>query len=241
MEAKYTLAYQFESRVRYSETGLDRKLTPGAIINYFQDCSTFQSEACGNGIDYLKAKHRAWMVLSWQIEIMRRPMLGERITAQTWPYEFKAFYGYRNFTLLDETGAYLVKANSIWAFMDMESGRPAKVLPEDISGYQMETPLEIKSFPRKIQMPQDCVPQESFTVARHHLDTNDHVNNGQYIAMAEEFLPEGFEVSGLRVEYRAQAKLHDVIVPMVCREEDSLTVGLCDESGKPYAIVVYSR
>lgn len=235
------MAYQFESRVRYSETGLDRKLTPGAIINYFQDCSTFQSEACGNGIDFLKAKHRAWMVLSWQIEIARRPMLGERIMAQTWPYEFKAFYGYRNFALLDESGAYLVKANSIWAFMDMESGKPAKVLPEDISGYQMEAPLEMKSFPRKIQMPQDCVPQEAFPVARHHLDTNDHVNNGQYIAMAEEFLPEGFEASALRVEYRAQAKLHDMIVPMVHREEDSLTVGLCDEAGKPYAVVVYSR
>ncbi len=237
------MAYQFESRVRYSETGLDRKLTHGAIIDYFQDCSTFQSEACGNGIDYLKGKKRAWMILSWQIEILRRPLLGERITVQTWPYEFKAFYGYRNFTLLDEAGAYLVKANSIWAFMDMESGKPAKVLPEDISGYQMETPLEMTSFPRKIQMPQlqECVAMEAFPVARHHLDTNNHVNNGQYISMAEEFLPEDFDASTLRVEYRAQAKLHDVIVPMVHREEGSFAVGLCDEAGKPYAIVVYSR
>ncbi len=237
------MAYQFESRVRYSETGLDRKLTIGAIINYFQDCSTFQSEACGNGIDYLKGRNRAWMILSWQIEIARRPVLGERITVQTWPYEFKAFYGNRSFTLLDETGAYLVKANSIWALMNMESGRPAKVLPEDISGYQMEQPLEMRSFSRKIQMPlpEDCAVQESFPVARHHLDTNNHVNNGQYIAMAEEFLPEDFEASTLRVEYRAQAKLHDVIVPMLYREADSLTVGLCNEEGKPYAIVVYLR
>ena len=32
-----------------------------------------------------------------------------------------------------------------------------------------------------------------------------------------------------------------LIVPMLHREEDSLTVGLCDEAGKPYAVVVYSR
>ncbi len=235
------MAYQFESRVRYSEIGLDRKLTLGSVIDYFQDCSTFQSEACGNGIDYLKEQKRAWMVLSWQIELVRRPMLGEHITVQTWPYEFKAFYGYRNFTLKDESGAYLVKANSIWAFMDMESGRPAKVLPENISGYQMEQPLEMASFPRKIQLPQNSVRMDSFPVGRHHLDTNNHVNNGQYIAMADEYLPEGFETSALRVEYRAQAKLHDLIVPMVHREENSLTVSLEDEAGKPYAIVVYSR
>ncbi len=235
------MAYQFESRVRYSETGLDRKLTHSAIIDYFQDCSTFQSEACGNGIDYLKGKSRAWMILSWQIEIARRPLLGERITVKTWPYEFKAFYGYRNFTLQDEHGTYLAKANSIWAFMDMESGKPAKLFPENISGYQMEPPLEMRSFPRKIQVPQECIRMDSFPVARHHLDTNNHVNNGQYIGMAEEFLPEGFEASVLRVEYRAQAKLHDVIVPMVHREEASFTVSLSDEAGKPYAIVVYSR
>ena len=235
------MAYRFESRVRYSEIGMDRKLTLGAIINYFQDCSTFQSEECGNGIDYLQTQNRAWMILSWQIEILRRPMLGERIIVQTWPYEFKAFYGYRNFTLQDEQGAYLAKANSIWAFMNIESGRPAKVLPENISDYRMEPPLEMMNFPRKIQAPEDCARMDPFPVVRHHLDTNNHVNNGQYIAMADEYLPENFEVSALRVEYRAQAKLHDVIVPMVHREEDSLTVSLCDETGKPYAVVVYTR
>lgn len=235
------MAYQFESRVRYSEIGQDRKLTLAAVTDYFQDCSSFQSEACGNGIDYLKEQERVWMVLSWQMEILRRPIFGEKITVQTWPYEFKAFYGYRNFTLLDESGAYLVKANSVWAFINMKSGRPARVLPENVSGYQMEPPLEMQNFSRKIQMPQDCVPLESFPVGRHHLDTNDHVNNGQYIAMAEEYLPEDFEASLLRVEYRAQAKLHDVIVPMVKQEENEFTVGLCDETGKPYAVVVYSR
>lgn len=233
------MSYKFESRVRYSEVGLDRRLTLGAVTDYFQDCSTFQSEECGNGLDFLKERSRAWMILSWQMEIVRRPVFGERITASTWPYEFKAFYGYRNFTLQDESGAYLVKANSIWALMDLETGKPAKVLPEIISGYQMEPPLEMHSFPRKIQVPKDCVAMDSFPVARHHLDTNNHVNNGKYISMADEYLPEGFEPSLLRVEYRAQAKLHDVIVPMVHEEEDTFTVSLCSEAGKPYAIVAY--
>ena len=39
--------YEFNSRVRYSEIDHHGTLTLPALINYFQDCSTFQSEDCG--------------------------------------------------------------------------------------------------------------------------------------------------------------------------------------------------
>ena len=101
---KGSMAYQFESRVRYSEMDLERKLTLVALVDYFQDCSTFQSELCGRGIEYLQKMDKAWMILAWQIEILRRPELGEKIVTKTWPHGFKAFYGYRNFTMEDENG-----------------------------------------------------------------------------------------------------------------------------------------
>lgn len=235
------MAYQFESRVRYSEMDTGHRLTLTSIVDYFQDCSTFQSEACGNGLDFLAAKNRVWMVLSWQIDILRRPLLGEKITVQTWPYDFKAFYGYRNFALLDEAGGYLGKANSVWVFMDSVAGRPAKILPEDISGYSVEPMLDMETSSRKMRIPPKSVPQDSFPVCRHHLDTNNHVNNGQYISMAEEYLPAGFETSRLQVEYRRQARLHDIIVPMVHEEPGKVDVSLCGESGEAYAVVAFSE
>ena len=235
------MPFQFDSRIRYSETGLDRKLTMVSLVDYFQDCSTFQSEICGNGIDDLAAQHRAWMILSWQIDIVRRPVLGEKVTVQTWPYGFKAFYGYRNFTMVDENGDYLAKANSVWAFIDTESGHPVRVDQEMIAGFGLEEQLPMDSFSRKLKVPEENVPMEAFQVGRHHLDTNHHVNNGQYIRMAEDYLPEGFETGRLRVEYRQQALLHDVIIPMVHTEENEVTVSLCSEADKPYAILVFSR
>ena len=36
--------YQFQSRIRYSEVDSEGRLTMASLINYFQDCSTFQSE-----------------------------------------------------------------------------------------------------------------------------------------------------------------------------------------------------
>ena len=119
--------YQFDSRVRYSETGENGELTLTGMINYLQDCSTFQSEDLGMGIEYLKEQKRAWWLSSWQIVVDRCPVLGEEITVSTWPYDFKGMYGYRNFTIRDRKGNDLVRANSVWFLFDTEAGRPVRV------------------------------------------------------------------------------------------------------------------
>ena len=46
--------YEFDSRVRYSEVDHHGTMTVPALINYFQDCSTFQSEDLGIGTTVLK-------------------------------------------------------------------------------------------------------------------------------------------------------------------------------------------
>ena len=49
--------YQFDSRVRYSETDEQGRLSVTGILNYLQDCSTLQSEDIGLGIEYLKKSY----------------------------------------------------------------------------------------------------------------------------------------------------------------------------------------
>lgn len=234
------MAFQFDSRVRYSEMGTDKRLTLGSLVNYFQDCSTFQSELCGQGIDALSRRHQAWLVLSWQIEITRRPLLGEKIITKTWPYAFKAFYGYRHFVLEDEAGGCLAKANSVWVLMDTDTGRPVKVPPEVLKDYPLEPRLAMREYPRKIREPEGGKEQEPFLVAKAQIDTNGHVNNSQYIRMAEDYLPDGFETEILRVEYRSQARIHDVIVPVVHSQDDTITVGLHGNSTETYAVLTFT-
>ena len=45
--------YTFDSRIRYSETDETGALSLLGVINYLQDCSTFQSEDIGLGVEYL--------------------------------------------------------------------------------------------------------------------------------------------------------------------------------------------
>ena len=231
--------YSFNARVRYSEVGGDRRLSVPGVVNYLQDCSTFQSEDLKMGIDYLEQSHRAWLLSSWQIVINRYPRLGEEIVVSTWPYDFKGIYGYRNFTICDKQGEYLVKANSIWFLFDTKAGRPAKVEREDIRGYQTEgdKKLDMEYAPRRIALSGEYEAGEPVTVTLHHIDTNRHVNNAQYVAVAREAIPESFQIREIRVEDKKAAILGDVMIPRISREKEACTVALCSQDGTAYAVV----
>ena len=101
--------------------------------------------------------------------------------------------------------------------------------------------MDMEYASRKIVLPVGGEPEAPFYIGKHQLDTNHHVNNGQYIAMAAAYLPEGFAIRELRAEYKMQARLHDEIFPMVCRGEDSVVVELCNREGKPYAVVMFLK
>lgn len=233
--------YSFDSRIRYSEVGPDKKLDLASIINYFQDCSTFHSEDVGLGIHVLEDAHRAWIINSWQIVVNRFPELGEQITTGTWAYDFKSMYGLRNFIMKTENDEILAYANSVWVLMDTESMRPVRVSPDDANNYGLEPPYEMVYAPRKIKLPKQLECFDSFKIVQANIDTNNHVNNGQYIKMAEEYLPDDFIIHQMRAEYKMSAVLDDVIIPKRFVTDQMCTVVLANEADKPYAIIEFTR
>ena len=74
--------------------------------------------------------------------------------------------------------------------------------------------LDMDYAPRKIALPEEMEKKESFLIVKHHIDTNHHVNNGQYVQMAMEFLPDDFQIVQMRAEYKKAALLGDVVVPI---------------------------
>lgn len=232
--------YTFDSRIRYSETDSEGKLTMASLINYFQDCSTFHSEDVQLGIEYLRQRNLAWVLSSWQIVVERYPDMGENVTIGTQPYDLKGFLGYRNFWMMDEKGSYIAKANTLWSLLNTENGKPNNIPEGMAEGYGIGEKLDMEYLPRKIVIPQGGFNQDSITVKKHHLDTNHHVNNQQFVDMAMDFLPVGFSVWQLRAEYKKQAFLDDVLVPYVAREDGKVVVSLTDPAGAAYVIVEFT-
>ena len=224
----------FESKIRYSECDASRKLSPEALLNYFQDCSTFQSETIGAGFDYLLPKNLVWVLASWQIVIHRYPRLMEEVVIGTLPYDFKGFLGSRNFCMKTKDGEMLATANSLWTLLDFSTMKPAIPTAEHLEKYPVEPKLDMEYAGRKIVVGNDGEIREPIVVRKQHLDSNNHVNNGQYISIAGDYLPEGFDIYQIRAEYKKQAHLHDVFVPYVVTEDKKIVVSLRDENGAVY-------
>lgn len=233
--------YTFESRVRYSETDTEGELSPVAVINYFQDCSTFQSEDIGVGVNWLEEKKRAWFLSSWRIIIDRLPKLGEPITVGTFPYGFKGINGYRHFYIADKDNDLIVRADSVWFLFDLETDTPMRVTEEHMAPYVTEQ-IDLgmgEHVRKKIVIPKNTRELEPVEIRPHHIDTNLHVNNAQYVAMAIESAGiRNRDIREIRVEYKRAAKLGDVIFPREASTDEGRIIALCDREDTCYAVVM---
>lgn len=229
--------YTFESKVRYSEIDHRGTMTLPALINYFQDCSIFQSESLGYGVKAAKENKKVWILSYWQVVAERYPELGEKITVGTFATDFKGLFGERNFLMTDEEGKRLACANSLWVYMDMERGRPIVPPKEEIEAYGTEPKLDMDYEGRKIKPAAEYEDRSSFPVRKFHIDTNEHVNNCQYVQFAMELLPKDRIVHQVRVSYKKSAVLGDIIYPKYAKEDDRTVIELCDEKGASYATI----
>ncbi len=236
-----TSVYEYEKRIGFSECDTDRRFTVPALIDAFQDCSTFQSEDLNVGFDVLAEHDLVWVINYWELHIERLPHLCDTVTVGTFPYSFKTCFGLRNFYLKDEAG-YLVKANSMWTLIDTINYRPAKAPGFISDAYTTGEKLDMPYGSRKVMIPDGdlvkATEKEPVKIRRHHLDSNNHMNNGQYIKLAMSELTGG-DIASLRIDYRHQARLDDIIYPVVYENGNEQVVALYDKDHEPYSVSQY--
>lgn len=231
--------YEYKKRIGFSECDTDRRLSVTALIDAFQDCSTFQSEDSGVGFDVLQKENLVWVINYWELEINTLPYLCDYVIVGTYPYSFKACFGLRNFYMKDEKGNYLVKANSMWTLIDSVEAKPVKAPDFIHEAYTVEEKLEMTYNSRKVLIPKEdgiiAAQKDPVHIQIHHLDSNHHMNNGQYVKLALTQIGDA-EITHLRIDYRKQAMLGDIIYPVVYSNGDERVVSLNDEEGNPFSV-----
>lgn len=233
--------YCMKRPVTYSEVGADYKADMAQVINYFQDCSCFQSDFLGVGPEYMERSGKVWILNSWQIIVERYPKYGEQITVGTWAYDFRGPLGMRNFIIDDASGRRMAKANSVWAMVDIVTGRPVRVDEAQIETYQMEPKEPMDYASRKIAISGDFETLEPVRVTKACLDTNHHMNNGRYVAVAMEYLPDNYSVRQIRVEYKRSAKFGDILIPKRQEASGRIVVLLEDIEGEVCVITEFTE
>lgn len=231
--------YELKSRVRYSEADGNGVLSIAGLMNYLQDCCTMQAEDLGIGLSYLRENHIGWMVTSYQVKIHGKlPVVGDCIVVKTWPYQFRGMLGYRNFTLETDEGQVLVEADSLWILMDLDTLKPVRLPEKMIEAYKLSSRLSGEwDVRKKLSLTDKGVREDVFTVAKMHIDTNNHMNNTKYVEAAMACLPKEATVKELFISYKNAAVLGDEVHCYVADKEDGCTVSLCDGDGVDYCVV----
>lgn len=231
--------YQWNTRIRYSEVGTNGLLTMCSLIDYFQDCVNLDADDRKVGFWELSRKGWGWILLTWQIEVNRYPAMGEEVVISTAPYSFKGCFGNRNFFMHDKEGNLLACADSSWMLMDFANGKPVRDMGEIVSAYELEEQYPMEYSRAKIVLGDKREEMEHFHIGRNHLDTNNHVNNGQYVAMAQQYIPADRMIRKMRVEYRKQAMLGDEVIPLVSKEDAIYKVAIQSAEDTAYAVLLF--
>lgn len=231
--------YSYDAIARYTELGCSMTARPSTIANYFQDCAILQSEEVGIGIKYLKEKQRAWFLLSWQIVVDRYPVLMEKLKVRTWAYDFKGFLGYRNIDILDEVGNRIVYGASIWSYMDTAVMKPVRIEPEVSAAYPMEPAIDMEYAPRKIALIGEGVLLDERRVMAYQIDSNGHMNNEAYIAMAEEYADNLKDIKEIQAEYKKQLMKNDVVKVRQVSSDGRLQIIFTDENDDISCVVMF--
>ena len=184
-------------------------------------------------------RDQAWFLISWQIEVDRYPELGEQIKVRTWAYDFKASLGFRNIDVIDGEGNRIVKAASIWSYVDTESMRPVKIDQEVAEAYPMEPAIDMEYAPRKIKLWDEYTKVDTRHVMSYQIDSNNHMNNEAYIALAQEYVEDITDITAVRAEYKMQYVKDDVIVVKRARDGKYVQILLCDEEDRVKCVVQF--
>ena len=231
----YTLNYKVTTSCCDSEG----RLKLYSALQMMQDCSEMWIDSEPAARKFFNDNNMTQLLATRQVEVIRVPRFKERLSVTTSIYEVMPMYGFRNTFIRDAQGNPCYRTWSMGAFVDLATGKLARISDDAIASLTLEPKQEMNYRGRRISLPkQDGTVMDPVRVMRADIDYNRHMNNANYVRIAMELLPEGFEVRDMRVEYRIAARLDDLLTPTVYSIEGGYIVSLA-VNGQPSAIIEF--
>lgn len=206
--------YSEEHRVVYYETNITGRLNIGNLVDLCMLVSTNQSEKLGVSTEKLDELGYGWIVTQNVIDIKRLPLEHETIKITTVARSYNRYFCYRDFYMHDEQGKEIVHMHTVFALMDKEKRKIARISDEIIGPFEGDytTKLERLATPQSVER-KDYSKQ--YRVRFMDIDSNQHVNNIHYFDWMLDTLPEEFlethEVKHLNIVYKNEVYYGKII------------------------------
>ena len=229
--------FSLDYKVTTSTCDSEGRLKLFSALQMMQDCSEMWIDSEPAARQFFSDNNMTQLLATRQVEVVRVPCFKEDLTVTTSIYEVLPMYGFRNTFIRDAQGQPCYRTWSMGAFVDLATGRLARLSDDAIASLTLVPKQEMNYRGRRIILPkQDGTVLDPVSVMRADIDYNRHMNNANYVRIAMELLPDGFEVTDMRVEYRIAAKLGDSLTPILYETDGGYIVSLAID-GQPSAII----
>ena len=216
-EYQADITEQVHFGVRSYECGPDGRASLQTICNYLQETAWLGAKKNNIDLQGPEDAERGWALIGLHLEMKRYPIWGEELMISTWPSGKRRLLAYRDFVLQDHSGVRLGRATSAWVVFDLRKRRLQRLpnwfdrrMPANCSRV-LEDDFEI-SPPDLEKVDYAC----RFHVRLSDLDTQQHVNNVQYIVWALEaahrFFRQGMQVSDMEIRFLSESKFGDIVL-----------------------------
>jgi len=235
--------YIIKDRVSASRTDANGIMKLTGAMDIIQDCSLFWMESEPSFRNFLAHNNLGMFIISRQVDILRLPVYGEKITVETRIFECQSFLGYRNTVLYGEDGQPCLLTWGLGAYVNLSTGRMARLPQIEIDKAIIDDKIDMEYLNKRIALPD--IPRQrldAIAVKRNDIDLYHHMNNVKYVEVALELLPMDFVTNRLRIEYKKPAKLGDQLYPQIIKAPPAhWYILLLDSQDNPYVIMEFSQ
>ena len=235
--------YTIHRQVSPSTCNEQGRLKLFSAFQMLQDCS----ELWMDSEPYLKRRYeeegRAQLLASRQVEVLRVPRYGEKLSVTTSIYDCQPLFGFRNTVIRDEKGEPCYLTWSMGAFVDRETGRLKKLDQALLDSIVYDEKIEMPYRDRRIVVPKDCEPElaGTFPVMLNDIDYNHHMNNANYIRIACECLPADFDPKHIRAEWKLPARRGDMLTAQRVVDSATVFITIINQEGKVCTIMEFQQ
>jgi acyl-ACP thioesterase len=207
------------------EVDTEGLLTPRALCAFLQEAAGGDATRAGYTMERLAEDQLAWVIQWMRVEVERYPRRAEMVTITTWARPFERAIAWREFDVVDGSGARVAVGTSRWAVVDLDARRLVR-LPQFIRACPVpDRPRALDRAPLSLAKAEPPDLERRFEVRRGDLDVLRHVNNTRYVEWALEAVPdeiqEAHRPSAFEIAFKREAVYGDSVLARTRRLDDN--------------------
>ncbi|MCQ2551018.1 MAG: thioesterase [Clostridia bacterium] len=209
-------------KVRTYECDMHDNMKADFIQKYMQEAATEQMTKEGLPYDELLERGVALLINRMDIDFIKPIKKFDQIEIKSWPCEGRGATLPRKYEVY-RGGELVAKALGQWSLVETSTMKIMRANAVDFSMFTVEEG-DIPSCER-FKCPEDMQHVDTYEVRYNDCDINGHLNNTQYLRIAQDYIPElnqGKRIRQAKIHFSKEAPLGSVIEIYLKREDNTI-------------------